>query len=27
MNTTLEELKETAKDKLPKHVGLIVDGI
>ena len=26
MVSTLEELKETAKDKLPKHVGLIIDG-
>jgi undecaprenyl diphosphate synthase len=26
MTSTLEELKEKAKDKLPKHVGLIVDG-
>lgn len=26
MDTTLEKLKETAKDKLPKHIGLIIDG-
>jgi undecaprenyl diphosphate synthase len=26
MVTTIEELKKTAKDKLPKHIGLIVDG-
>ncbi|MFX1302883.1 MAG: polyprenyl diphosphate synthase [Promethearchaeota archaeon] len=26
METTLEELKRTAKDKLPKHIGLIIDG-
>ena len=26
MVTTLEELKKTGKDKLPKHIGLIVDG-
>ncbi|MFW9882439.1 MAG: polyprenyl diphosphate synthase [Candidatus Thorarchaeota archaeon] len=26
MVSTLEELKEVAKDKLPKHVGLIIDG-
>jgi len=26
MVSTLEELKETAKEQLPKHVGLIIDG-
>ncbi|MFX1570040.1 MAG: polyprenyl diphosphate synthase [Promethearchaeota archaeon] len=26
MVTTLEELRNTAKDRLPKHVGLIIDG-
>ncbi len=26
MVTTLEALKETAKDMLPKHIGLIIDG-
>ncbi|MEE9377193.1 MAG: polyprenyl diphosphate synthase [Candidatus Lokiarchaeia archaeon] len=26
MVTTIEELKKTAKDKLPKHIGLIIDG-
>ena len=26
MTTTLEELKEIGKDKLPKHIGLIIDG-
>lgn len=26
METTLEELKLKAKDKLPKHIGLIIDG-
>ncbi|MFW9828601.1 MAG: polyprenyl diphosphate synthase [Candidatus Thorarchaeota archaeon] len=26
MVTTLEELKKTASDKLPRHIGLIVDG-
>ena len=26
MVSTLEELKETAKEQLPKHIGLIIDG-
>jgi len=26
METTLEELKLRAKDQLPKHIGLIIDG-
>ncbi|MFX0139582.1 MAG: polyprenyl diphosphate synthase [Candidatus Hodarchaeota archaeon] len=26
MENTLEELKKTAKDRLPKHIGLIIDG-
>ncbi len=26
MTSTLEELKKTGKDKLPKHIGLIIDG-
>ncbi len=26
MTSSLEELKEVAKDRLPKHIGLIIDG-